>query len=494
MALIAVIKHACEAHLQHRDNTPETSRQLQKLIVLADRMLYVEHNGRPSLRLKMNAQNHNTFRDCIRNGVQSGGARTNVFLRTHVFHHLRRKLQERLSGEVNDSVGQLERMLRTVEERFYFVVVMADRQFSTSTLFETMNFRGMPLKPEDLLKSLLYATASDQGCQRAVENTWERDIVKPFESGRLKIDEFLKAFWIARHRSSATGNLYTSFRRDIANTGTTRASNESVSDYVQHIADHVRYFLQVAQPMKHWPGQQIEHQNALEGIRLFGGDLFQPLLMILAKYLDQRSSSSSNEGSRIFRAIESVAIRDHVCNRTVDRSQLAPLLNLSIEKLESGDPSGVTYLMDVFRQHLPSNRDFREAFAEWVCNSSQRARHVLRRIEMHKTPRGQEPFTNNPRSITLEHIMPQKLPPRNWSHAKNYHGRFVNRIGNLTLLGSRLNNTNDGFVTKRNRDYEGSRIILTKELLRFEKWRRTEIVDRQKELATLAVKIWRIDD
>ena len=491
MALIAVIKHACEAHLEHRDTTPERSRQLQKLIDHAERMLYVEHTGRRSLRLKMNAQNHNTFRDCIAKGQKSDGARTNVFLRTHVFHHLRRKLQERLSEEVNDSVGLLERMLRTVEERFYFVVVMADTQFSTATLFETMNFRGTSLKPEDLLKSLLYATASDQGCQRAVENTWERDIVKPFESGRLKIDEFLKAFWIAQHRSSVTGNLYTSFRRDIASTG---APSEPVSDYVDRIAEHVRYFRQVAEPMKLWPANKNEQQKLLEGIRLFGGTLFQPLLMVLAKYMDERDLLSRSQRISVFRAIETVAIRDHVCGRTVDRNQLIKMLNLSIERLQSGVAAEVETLPDQLRTHLPSDKDFSDAFAEWSCDKSPMAKHILWRIEQHKQSPRQEPLSDNPRKITLEHIMPQKLPERGWKDVVNYHRRFVNRIGNLTLLGSGLNITNGGFVKKKHRYYCESLINLTRDLLRFEKWRKTEIVERQKELAKLAVKIWRIDD
>jgi hypothetical protein len=77
--------------------------------------------------------------------------------------------------------------------------------------------------------------------------------------------------------------------------------------------------------------------------------------------------------------------------------------------------------------------------------------------------------------------MPTK-PGRGWKHANNYHKRFVNRLGNLTLISKKLNVTNASF-TKKKQYYEQSNIELTRGLCSYEKWRKSEIKERQRRLA-----------
>lgn len=69
---------------------------------------------------------------------------------------------------------------------------------------------------------------------------------------------------------------------------------------------------------------------------------------------------------------------------------------------------------------------------------------------------------------------------------------LVNRLGNLTLLGKRLNTSikNADFDTKKVKGYAGSDILMTQELLPVAKWDKDAIDVRQRELATWVFDIW----
>ncbi|MDF5952684.1 HNH endonuclease family protein [Pseudomonas aeruginosa] len=77
--------------------------------------------------------------------------------------------------------------------------------------------------------------------------------------------------------------------------------------------------------------------------------------------------------------------------------------------------------------------------------------------------------------------------------AADQHELFVNRWGNLTLLGGKLNITasNQPFAEKLAL-YRQSKIALSQALAAYEDWGLPEIEARQAQLAEIAEGIWRI--
>jgi hypothetical protein len=66
------------------------------------------------------------------------------------------------------------------------------------------------------------------------------------------------------------------------------------------------------------------------------------------------------------------------------------------------------------------------------------------------------------------------------------------RLGNLTLLGKRLNTAikNADFATKKRDGYAGSDILMTQELLSIDTWDTAAIDERQRELSNWVFDIW----
>lgn len=87
--------------------------------------------------------------------------------------------------------------------------------------------------------------------------------------------------------------------------------------------------------------------------------------------------------------------------------------------------------------------------------------------------------------------MPQEYSP-NWPLDEETRADLVNRLGNLTLLEKRPNSElKDAAFVEKNRYYKKSTFALTRQVPKsWDSWGRPQIDERQKQLASLAVKAW----
>lgn len=89
--------------------------------------------------------------------------------------------------------------------------------------------------------------------------------------------------------------------------------------------------------------------------------------------------------------------------------------------------------------------------------------------------------------------MPKKIRlADDWGADTEQHELYVNRFGNLTLLGQEYNRSavNKDFESKK-KIYRQSEIPLTQDLITYDSWGIRVIEERQKRLADVAVEIWR---
>lgn len=99
-----------------------------------------------------------------------------------------------------------------------------------------------------------------------------------------------------------------------------------------------------------------------------------------------------------------------------------------------------------------------------------------------------------PDAVNLEHILPQN-PHGNWSSFSDEQlVSLKNRLGNLTLLQSKINSEegNAPFNSKKER-FNQSELWITKMISEtYESWTEESIINRQQKLAEIAVQTWSI--
>ena len=94
----------------------------------------------------------------------------------------------------------------------------------------------------------------------------------------------------------------------------------------------------------------------------------------------------------------------------------------------------------------------------------------------------------------LEHIFPKK-PYLEWENPDDLE-LYLWAIGNLTMLGKRLNNTaaSKGFPGKKE-EYAKSSVVMSQEVAsQYDKWGYKEIFARAKTLVPLVLEIWNFDN
>lgn len=143
---------------------------------------------------------------------------------------------------------------------------------------------------------------------------------------------------------------------------------------------------------------------------------------------------------------------------------------------------------------VPDDVTFEDKFAQATVSSSNLAKYYLRVLEQRARSPDDETIVNPDQGkVNLEHILPRNRSDH-WKHIPpEQYPALVKRLGNLTLLSTRLNSkaANAGFEEKK-KHLTKSAIQMTKDLCAFSQWTAAEIQTRQRRLAKLAVKAWPI--
>ena len=159
------------------------------------------------------------------------------------------------------------------------------------------------------------------------------------------------------------------------------------------------------------------------------------------------------------------------------------------------DKEFAEFLMDSDRQYFNVLNDskFREELSKVSMKGSPKIKQFLAGINSDRQ-QGSQPF--NERLLTVEHILPKS--DKHWGGWKSFQGtepgEWVDRIGNLTLLGKgedRPGDKDNANFAKKKEIYKDSTLIITRQLVDYEDWTPENINSRQSDMADCAVKVWR---
>jgi hypothetical protein len=143
---------------------------------------------------------------------------------------------------------------------------------------------------------------------------------------------------------------------------------------------------------------------------------------------------------------------------------------------------------------VPRDVVFRSAFESHIEAKAKISRYYLRALEAQEAGGGKPAMIPNPDTdaVNLEHVLPQN-PTSDWNLSDDIVRAYANRLGNLCLLEKKLNSrvANGPFTGKR-AEYKNSSFSLTHPLALSASWGPAEIDQRQRVLAALAVRAWRL--
>ena len=376
------------------------------------------------------------------------------------------------SDKLSDLVEFLAKNVRVIW-------IQAPDDANAFVIFETLNDRGMELAISDLLKNYLFLLAEDR-IGEAQQNWVSMIGTLEAVSDDSAVTEFIRHFWSSKKGATRERDLYASLKRGVT-------SKKAALELAEELAAGARLYVSILNTDHElWKPLGSTARSHMATINLLGMVQVRPLLLAML------STLPPSEVERALRLIVSWGVRLLISGGLgggvmEDRYCSAAL------KVRAGSATTAAAIRKLLSDAIPNDAEFEEKFAAARVSKSALARYYLRALEkQHKGDANPELVPNpNEEQVNLEHVLPES-PGANWPQFTEDDARaWSRRLGNQALLSVPENTVagNAPFGDKRP-VLGASQFQLTAMIGKKTRWRSSEIANRQKRLAALAVKTW----
>jgi len=420
-------------------------------------------------------------------------------------------------------------LFEAVMRYIQLVEIQLDAEDDPQVIFETLNYRGVPLEPSDLIRNFifLYASRNNNDVSSLYDKYWKDYDEAAGETGkfwkekerqgrffRSRLDLFFFHYLTYRiGREIKIGHLYQEFK-DWWGDSSERLV-ESELEAAQKSSIVFKSFIEDKGTNRLGVLSQI--------LRILDTTTIYPFMLWLC---ENEQKMSPDEFDGILADIESYVVRRAVC-RLTPKNYNHIFLSL-LMKLKGSMPTRKAIQYELLSLSgdsavWPNDQIFRRRLIYDPLYDSigpKRVRLILTVLELASRTPCQEalplPIENK---LTIEHIKPRGFKPEEWpypdrdivelqkleSSQKDIESKrkelelrrwtLLHSLGNLTLLTQPLNSivSNGPFSTKRPEISGQSLLKLNSYFQKFSndsKWDEDIILERGKELAMLALKIW----
>ncbi|HEX6747765.1 MAG TPA: DUF262 domain-containing protein [Longimicrobium sp.] len=393
-------------------------------------------------------------------------------------HRLIRKAREFFEKQFQQHYDQLRdgeaaqrwalRIQKVLIHHLSVVAVFSTDEENASTVFETLNDRGIGLSTPDLVRNLLLRRAAEHQRDEIIE-LWR--VVLEIEAD-AKLNTFLRHYWISREGDVKSQSLYREMRDAVID------QNIDSLALSRQLHDSSLVYRDIVNAKD----DDEDVRAMLADVNALGATMLYPAIMSANERLEP------GDFKMVLRALLVTFVRHSVIGG-LDNSQLETVVYEISRRLDDDltPAAAVAWLRDF----APDDELLIRMFEGASLPKTAFARYVLKEIEL-LLRETEELTVATPSRVHVEHVYPQNPPAdRRWEN----HFSALNRIGNLTLLARSLNTAirNADFPTKKPR-YQESNLLVTRDLLNYEEWNWDTVQERQKRLASFAPEIWRYPD
>jgi hypothetical protein len=392
---------------------------------------------------------------------------------------------ERRAAEFSTSDEARENFLEILtylSDKVEIVSFVLERDEAAYTIFETLNDRGLELKPLDLVKNYLFSNAEKHriGSLPEFEQRWS-DMMTLLSSTRA--DSFLRAFWAARHGKPEGAKLFGTFKKTYSAPG----AIYDISVDMRQDAERYAALFKSSDPI--WSKYSVALRDSVDALGILG--FSQAYSMVLAAI----DKFNKREMERLLWLIECLAVRHQVIGegrpgRVESRGGRAA------KDIFDGKVTTATEVFGLIRELYTPNDEFEVAFEKATGGTGKKVRYLLTGIERQSLQRDGETFPDEltPYDVTVEHIFPRS-PSAEWRASSeadpDWDDSLISRLGNLCLLTGVNQALGNKAWPEKVEAYGRSRLNGTRKLTQYAKWGSAEIIQRQKHMTKLALDHWR---
>ncbi|RYH00361.1 MAG: DUF262 domain-containing protein [Alphaproteobacteria bacterium] len=400
-----------------------------------------------------------------------------------------------------------------LKDHLRLVVLDLDENDEPQAIFETLNAHGTPLLPADLMKNWLLWKAGEQGLvpEELYSSYWSefdrdheywRKNVGTGHAARPRVDTFLQN-WLTTTTLEAISpkHLYDRFLA-FAN----KPENADIAALMGDICQNATLYRKIDAPdVTSEIGKVFHRLNRMDFV------VFRPVLMAILS----RPASDEADELQCAAAIESFLVRRMVCDLQTRGYGTLALELVRVIQQAPGDSLAIDYLVSALENASAGGWPDDAAFMHsWTTKKfygwfrRDRVAMLLQAMEEHfqsEASKSEPVLKFDYSKLTIEHVMPQAWHTH-WPITPGIEpperDRWVQNIGNLTLVSGKLNPSLSNSAWQVDGSAQGKRIGLSahsdlklnKILLSeaAEIWDEAAIAERAKRLFQAASVIWPI--
>ena len=391
------------------------------------------------------------------------------------------------------------------------VTIELQQEDDAQVIFETLNARGEPLSPSDLVRNFIFLTATREGAKvdELYRNVWQRFEEDPPPAkeafwkqdqtqGRLRrsrMDLFLFHYIVFRTTEEVkAGHLYQAFRD--------WWDEKPAKTVVEELPELVRYSYFYRELLA--PNPDTRFGLFAHRLRILDTTTAHPLVLWAAGEL----GTDSDEFQAMISDIESFFVRRAICG--FGQKAYNRLFVEWLKDLRDGNhPSPSRRLRELLASSTadsarwPSDADFAYALQNHGLYRTFRPRPTQMLLEALNAASIGKYTERIPvkDELSVDHVFPQTAFSDTWplaprpgeseDEARARQADMAHRLGNLTLLSppSNSHQSNRPFSQKRD-EMRQSLLPLNQYFLSLDHWDEDAIDARGAYLAALALKVW----
>lgn len=362
------------------------------------------------------------------------------------------------------------------------VSVYAANDADAFVIFETLNDRGADLTIADLLKNYLFSKSGNE--IESVQKNWidARAILEEYQPENEYII-FLRHYWSSVYGMTRERELYKNIKNNIND----KPKAVKFSGDMKQAAKH--YGAALSEKALFWTEYTDTDRNNVKLLLRLKLEQNRPLLLAILQHF------SKMEIKKTLPLLISWSVRGLIAG-VMGKGAAETTFCEAATKIRSGEIKSHSDLRVSLSTLIPSDASFAESFATYRTRNNSFARFLLLGLERHSLDEAQPELVPNDRvdEVNLEHVLPQRPKPADWPNLASDEALFHSlKLGNMTLLQEKKNNAigNKSFLTKKP-VLMASKFELNKYFANRTDWTVADIDTRQKLLAGLAPKVWKL--
>ncbi|HPD39866.1 MAG TPA: DUF262 domain-containing HNH endonuclease family protein [Mesotoga infera] len=495
--------------MEERKKWPDDDDLLATTVNLKNRLLQKSDGGK-TLKVVPSYQNNNHSDYCSllsENGLfhkQNGKVLFAGNRRIYkVFKYFQTKLQEESKDQILEFLDRLNSAS--------IVKIEVANHADAFTLFESLNNRGVPLSPMDIIKNKMLAELEKlkvMSTEDAFEH-WNRIITH--------IPEY-------RDQERFLRQYYNAFRymEEVRFPGISKATKSKLITIYENLIekDPSKTLQELVQKAKIYGNFSVsfesrngeEFRNHLFDLQNVGGAPGYTLLLYILSEHGEKENLALKTSELLAKYFIRRNITDFPGTRDLDKIFI-DAIDFCEARRETLNINMVKEFLTDRKRFAPDQR-FREMLAGDIYDNPEATRFVLTKIEEARFTKENKPNfwerdNNNNLVWTIEHIFPKgENIPDSWveaiadgdkEKAKLLQDQWVHKLGNLTLTAYNQYLSTYSFEKKRDRtDTRGNPIgyknglFLNSDLRDKENWTTKDIKQRTEKLVNLAFELFRV--